>query len=134
MAFGTGRKITVRLGDDLIEGLQAFADQERVSVSQVLRHLVLRFLSAHTSESLSPPPPALRGVADAGLSERRQDEFSLQVCAIFDEFRTQGLDAKEAAKRTNFKLKDHKHPWATYEVIADILRKAGRFRKVKTWR
>jgi hypothetical protein len=134
MDIRASRKISLRLDVDLAERLQFYADQERVPVSQVLRHLVLRFLPSDTEKEVRPSIPTARGVADAGLSERRQDEFSSQVCVIFDEFRAQGLDAKEAAKRTNFRLKDHKHPWATYEVIADILRKAGKFRKVKTWR
>lgn len=38
------RKITLRLDEDLVTELQDYARKERVSVSFVLRHLVLRFL------------------------------------------------------------------------------------------
>jgi predicted transcriptional regulator len=146
MAFGSGKKITVRLDDDLVEGLQEFADKERVPVSQVIRHLVLRFLR---------PPPAVpagniqagapggdkgrfpletaeaRRIALSDKAERENRVFREKCLTLFDGFQSQGLDAKEAAKRTNFALKEKKHPWATYEIVADVLRKEGRFRKVR---
>jgi hypothetical protein len=128
MAFGQGKKISLRLDGELVERLQDYASRERVPVSYVLRHLVLRFLSDPAKETHRTPPPRVVG-RDASLVEKRQLEFSAQVCALFDGFRSQGLDAREAVKRSNFALKEKKHPWATYEVVADVLRKAGRFRK-----
>lgn len=41
------KKISLRLDVKLVERLQDFADRERVPVSYVLRHLVIRFLEDH---------------------------------------------------------------------------------------
>ena len=146
MAFGSGKKITVRLDDELVEGLQAFADQERVSVSQVLRHLVLRFLRPSPPGAplvsqeqiqpmgegrLSPEVSEERRCAAFIRTEGERDKFTREVLSLFDGFRSQGYDPLESTKRTNFALKERKHPWATYEVIADVIRKTGRFRRVR---
>lgn len=128
MATRSDKKLSLRLDWELAERLQDYASRERVPVSYVLRHLVLRFLSDPTKET-HRNPPVRAGVPGADLIARRQSEFSAQVFALFDDFRSQGHDARESAKRTNFALKAKKHPWATYEVIADILRQSGRFRK-----
>jgi hypothetical protein len=128
MAIRSDKKLSLRLDGELVDRLQDYASRERVPVSYVLRHLVLRFLSDPTKET-HRTPPARTGAPAPGLVEKRQVEFSAQVCALFDGFRSQGHDARESAKRTNFALKAKKHPWATYEVVADILRQAGRFRK-----
>jgi uncharacterized protein (UPF0335 family) len=67
-----------------------------------------------------------------GEVERRrefQTEFQQEVCRIFDELAGQGLERKEAVKRTNQALKAKKHPWATHEAVLSVLRSAGRFRK-----
>jgi hypothetical protein len=58
-----------------------------------------------------------------------QEAFRSKVCGSFDEFRDQGLDAKEAIKRTNSALKEAGHPWASYAVVSEVLRAAGRLRK-----
>ncbi len=135
------RKISLRLDVDLVDDLQAFADRERVPVSFVLRHLVLRFLRPSPPPSLiaageverpgrfAPEGAEARRQAISKRAEREKADFDEKVLALFDGFRSQGLDAREAAKRTNFALKERNHPWATYEVIADVIRKAGRFRK-----
>lgn len=152
-----GKKISLRLDAELVEGLQDYANRERVPVSYVLRHLVLRFLRPAPPVDL--PGPALgidaggqgrfapegaearrdavsahtspRRFADPDDAERERVKFRDEACALFDGFRDQGLDMKEAAKRTNFALKAKKHPWAVYELVAGVLRKAGRFRKAK---
>jgi hypothetical protein len=128
MAIRSDKKLSLRLDGELVERLQDYASRERVPVSYVLRHLVLRFLSDPTTET-HRTPPSRTGVPAPELVARRQAEFSDKVCALFDDFRSQGHDVRESAKRTNFALKAKKHPWATYEVVADILRQAGRFRK-----
>lgn len=140
------RKISLRLDVELADGLQAFANRERVPLSQVLRHLVIRFLAAPAAAecAISAKPqevqasrPVYTGRAKRSDSEVKQSadnalaEFRKRVLLLFDGFRDQGLDMKEAVKRSNFALKAEKHPWATYEVIADIIRKTGRFRKTK---
>jgi len=153
MRVGMEKKISLRLDAELVDSLQALADRERVPLSYVLRHLVLRFLRPD-------PPGALRGwvplgavstqaqaggqsrfaaegaearrIAASDRAKREQALFEEKVFALFDGFREQGLDMKEATKRTNYALKEKKHPWATYEVIADVLRKSGRFRKPKS--
>ena len=128
MRENMGKKLSLRLDCELVERLQDYASRERVPVSYVLRHLVLRFLSDPTKETYRTPPARTGGPAP-DLVAKRQAEFSAEVCALFDGFKAQGHDARESAKRTNFALKAKKHPWATYEVIADVLRQAGRFRK-----
>jgi hypothetical protein len=88
----------------------------------------MRFLSDPTKDT-SRAPSAKRGVAGPDLVAKRQAEFSVEVCALFDGFRKQGFDMRESTKRTNYALKEKNHPWATYEVIASVLRETGRFRK-----
>lgn len=58
-------------------------------------------------------------------------DFHKEVCDIFDGFIGQGLDVKEAVKRTNSTLKAKKHPWATFETVQKVLRSEGRFRRQK---
>ncbi len=73
-----------------------------------------------------------RKVVDPGEIQGRRDlqnKFRDDVCRIFDEFRAQGLDPKEATKRTNSALKASGNPWATYAVVSEVLRGAGRFRQ-----
>jgi hypothetical protein len=130
------KKISLRLDIDLAERLQERADDDRVPVSFILRHLVLRFLSGpfHGEAAASPALPGVAsplrgGVPAPSVIERKQVEFRQEVCALFDMFRGQGHDAIEATKRSNFALKARKHPWASYDVIAKVLRSEGRFRK-----
>ena len=126
------RKISLRLDADLADRLQRHADSERVPVSQLLRHLVLRLLTADSQAPTKAAPTAWRREPAPVLktrTEQLQGEFLAKVCSLFDGFRAQGHDPKEATKRTNLALKAAKHPWATYEVIQGVLRKAGRFRK-----
>ena len=70
--------------------------------------------------------PALRDQV-----EQNQAEFRETVCRIFDELTGQGLEVKEAVKRTNSALKDQGHPWATHGIVSQVLRSMGRFRKLK---
>ncbi|GFO63241.1 hypothetical protein GMPD_11600 [Geomonas paludis] len=127
------RKISLRLDADLADRLQLRADRERVPVSCLLRHLVVRLLDgSEVTEKTAPAP--WRSETPQHLksrAEQLQAEFMVEVCTAFDGFIRQGCDPKEATKRTNFALKARKHPWATYEVVAGVLRKAGRFRKPK---
>jgi hypothetical protein len=122
------KKISLRLDIDLAERLQERADNDRVPVSYLLRHLVLRFLSGSFQGATAAPPalpgvlsPLRGGVPAPSVIERKQVEFRQEVCALFDLFRDQGHDAIEATKRSNFALKARKHPWATYDVIAKVL-------------
>jgi hypothetical protein len=152
MRVGMEKKISLRLDVELVDGLQAFADRERVPLSYVLRHLVLRFLRPDPSAALRGWAPLgevstqekagrqsrfaaegaeARRSAASDRAKREQALFDEKVFALFDGFRQQGLDMKEATKRTNYALKEKNHPWATYEVVADVLRKSGRFRKPK---
>ena len=122
------KKISLRLDTGLIDRLQGRADQERIPLSYLLRHLVIRFLE----EKQTTLPAFLVATGNRTISEGRadqlQEEFAKEVCSLFDGFRKQGLEVKEAAKRTNFALKAKNHPWATYEVVAGVLRDARRFR------
>jgi hypothetical protein len=126
------RKISLRLDTDLADRLQVRADQERVPVSYLLRHLVLRLLA--DSQPEKAPSPSWRREAPAVLktrTEQLQEDFRVTVCSTFDALVKQGCDPKEATKRTNSALKAKNHPWATHEVIMGVLRKEGRFRKAK---
>jgi len=51
MRVSAGKKLSLRLDTELVERLQDYADRERVPVSFVLRHLVLRFLSDPTKDT-----------------------------------------------------------------------------------
>ena len=62
-------------------------------------------------------------------TQQRKEAFTVKVVALFDGFTAAGCDHIEATKRTNRALKAESHPWATYEVVASVLRKAGKFRK-----
>lgn len=133
--FDLDKKVSLRLDGRLCEKLQDYADRERVPVAYVLRHLVIRFFDGkpQVTDSFLGPAPDRRssGVVQPSQVERLQADFAEKVCCLFDGFRRQGLDVKEATKRTNFALKAKNEPWATYEVVASVLRAAGRFRKQK---
>jgi uncharacterized protein (UPF0335 family) len=144
--FCMDKKVSLRLDAGIVDRLQAYADKERVPVSYVLRHLVIRFLAGPPApcagvpalgqipgdrSRFAPEQADTRRVAVAAHADREKAKFLGEVCTIFDAFRSQGFDVKESARRTNFALKAKSHPWATYEVIADLLRKTGRFRTVR---
>lgn len=164
MQVSMGKKISLRLDTDLVERLEDYALRERVPVSFVLRHLVIRFLEQRSPSPWQPlhsPPVGVAGMqaATADVSPRgngkqaaiaasvpsrpvvaewRRDlpnvdkfeaDFRAAACSLFDGFIAAGLDVKEATKRTNFALKDKKHPWATFDIVSKALRDAGRFRK-----
>lgn len=128
MQVSTGKKISLRLDNDLVKRLEGYAARERVPVSYVLRHLVIRFLEQSPSPPVRPVIAGWRRESpDVGKFEA---EFRAAVCALFDGFIAAGLDEKEATRRTNSALKERKHPWATYDVVLKVLRDEGRFRKV----
>jgi len=133
--FDLDKKVSLRLDGGLCDKLQDYADRQRVPVSHVLRHLVIRFFDGkpRVADSFLGPAPDRRssGTVRPREVERLQADFSDKVCTLFDGFRRQGLDVKEATKQTNFALKAKNEPWATYEVVASVLRSAGRFRKLK---
>jgi hypothetical protein len=75
---------------------------------------------------------ATRRAVDPGAiaeAEDRHKAFKERVCSVFDAFRGQGIDPKEAISRTNAALKAENCPWATYENVTGVLRASGRFRK-----
>ncbi|HET6420322.1 MAG TPA: hypothetical protein VFG19_09210 [Geobacteraceae bacterium] len=117
------QKVSFRIHADLVDRLQDFAVRERVSVSQVLCHLVIRFFSG------SPEPSSFRCLHSPDLVAKKHDDFRDKCCTLFDDFKRQGFDTNESIKRTNFALKAVSHPWASYEVVSTTLRSAGRFRK-----
>lgn len=63
--------------------------------------------------------------------ERLHEEFKREVCALFDGFTSQGVERKEAIKRTNASLKASGSPWATFDTVQGVLRSCGRFRRAK---
>jgi len=70
------------------------------------------------------------------LAEREKfaNDFQKTACEIFDGLIKQGIPAKEAIKRTNAAMKERNHPHATYSIILDVLRTAGRLKKVGLYR
>lgn len=58
-------------------------------------------------------------------------DFRQEVCEIYDGLIGQGVETKEAVKRTNSTLKARNHPWASFETVQKVLRSAGRFRRQK---
>ncbi|AJE04862.1 hypothetical protein [Geobacter pickeringii] len=75
-----------------------------------------------------------RAMDPAKIKERdqRQADFREEVCTLFDSFTAQGMERKEAVKRTNSALKASGSPWASYDVVLSVLRSCGRLRKVKS--
>jgi hypothetical protein len=69
--------------------------------------------------------------AEVEKRERLQTDFRQECCSLFNGIISQGQTVKDAAKNTNHALKVKNHVWATYEVVASVLRSAGRFRKVR---
>lgn len=59
----------------------------------------------------------------------RQELFRNDVLRIFDELVSQGVEVKEAVKRTNRAMKEQKHPWATHDLVSRVLSSSGRFKK-----
>jgi len=69
--------------------------------------------------------------AEKERRERFQADFRVDVCALFDDYISQGHDRKEAVKLTNKAMKVKSHPWANHETVSSVLRAAGRFRKAR---
>lgn len=67
-------------------------------------------------------------LADIAERKRRYEEQEKLVCELFDGFVEQGRSVKEAVSLTNNAMKEKNHPWATYNLVSDVLRGAGRFR------
>lgn len=68
------------------------------------------------------------------LQERQEreayfQEFEREAREIFDNCIAQGMDEKDAVRATRAALKDKEYAFATYDIVKDILRKAGRFQK-----
>jgi len=70
----------------------------------------------------------VRSPEDQAKCDRLQATFREDVLCLFDGFIGQGLDAKEAVKRTNAALKAQHNPWATYDIVLGVVRSSGRFR------
>ena len=58
-----------------------------------------------------------------------KQSFANQICTLFDGFIDQGLTRNQAISRTNSAMKEQNHPWASYDIVKDVLRKNLRFRK-----
>ncbi|MBN1140594.1 MAG: hypothetical protein JXB25_02180 [Deltaproteobacteria bacterium] len=71
----------------------------------------------------------LADLAEIEKARKVQTDFSEKVCSFYDGFIAHGFPRKEAVKRTNWALKDEKHPWANRDSVLDVLRAAGRFKK-----
>jgi hypothetical protein len=73
----------------------------------------------------------VRATDSAELEQQRRsaENFKSACCRLFDEFTAQGMDRKKAISATNKALKADGNPWASYHLVEDVLRSAGRLRK-----
>ena len=64
------------------------------------------------------------------IEERRQqrDSYTSRVCSLFDQLREQGQSMNEAVKAVNRQMKSERHPWATFDLVKEELRRNGRLR------
>jgi len=67
----------------------------------------------------------------AAEAHRQREAFSVMACACFDAAIAEGLPQNEAIKAANARLKARKHPWATYAVVLQTLREAGRLKSAR---
>jgi len=112
----------VYLSIALPEGMTRFFVQLLESMHGFFRFMDIKARSAVASRKAVDPST----IAEA---KDRQTAFKEKVCSIFDAFRGQGVELKEAISRTNDTLKAEKSPWASYEIVVGVLRSSGRFRK-----
>jgi hypothetical protein len=119
------KKISLRLDLELVEWLQACADRERVPLSFVFRHLVLRF----RENSVEKTGSFRKAEKEPAAFAKMEVDFQKEVCALYDGFLSSGSDEKSALSLTNLTLKGKLHPWANYEAVRTVLRGAGRFRQ-----
>ena len=77
-----------------------------------------------------------RAVDLGEIEKTRQfsDSYKAEVCRVFDALTARGVDRREAVKLTNRAMKDAGHPWATFDLVQDTLRAAGRFRSARSGR
>ena len=67
------------------------------------------------------------------IAKREQitSDFKKDVCSLFDKFISQGFAMNDAVKSTNNALKAKNHPWASFYIVQNTLRAAGRLRRSK---
>lgn len=70
-------------------------------------------------------------LAERERVETAQTDFVDQACSLYDKFIEDRHPMNDAVKLTNSALKAMNHPWATYEVVLNTLRKAGKLRKLR---
>ena len=99
--------------------------------SSMLENLGMFFRFMAIKEQTATAQAKTVDPAELHRRQERNDSFTADVLEIFDGFIAAGLDAKEATKRTNFALKEKSCPWATYEIVAGVIRSAGRYRRQK---
>jgi hypothetical protein len=88
-----------------------------------------RFIDIKTRSASAQAKAGNVDLDETARRDRVGEEFSVQVCAIYDELISQAVTPLEAVRRTNSALKERKHPWATYDTIQRVLRSSGRFKK-----
>jgi hypothetical protein len=61
-------------------------------------------------------------------AERLLERFEEEVCFVYDQYISRGIEEKEAISKTRSDVKP-RYVFVTYETVKDTLRKSGRFRK-----
>lgn len=131
------------------------------SSSSVVRYQVVSRSNGFVNFVVSMPEPAMQGFVDTlvavseltramnrkakffaaqdrpvDLQERQEREeyfqgFEREASEIYDSCISQGMDEKEAIRATRAALKDKEYAFATYDIVKNTLRKAGKFQKVR---
>ncbi len=92
------------------------------SMSGFFHFMHIKSKSAKASSAAVDPDEVLR-------REQRLTEFREKVFDLFDGFIMKGHSVKESISLSNLALKDIQHPWASYDIISQLLRSTGRLRK-----
>ncbi len=69
--------------------------------------------------------------AEVQKREYRVKEFEKEALRLYDALVALGETPKKAVSGANKALKDEEWPWASYDIVLGIVRKAGRFKGVK---
>ncbi len=59
---------------------------------------------------------------------KAREQFTTDVCKLYDLFIKEGQPVNKAVSLTNFALKEKEHPWANLETVRRTIGATGRFR------
>ncbi len=59
--------------------------------------------------------------------EQAKEAFIKDILMIYDDFISTGTEPRQAISATNRAMKTKGSPWASYDIVYDTIRRAGRF-------